>query len=201
MDPNTLEVLKVVLTDTVKILGPASIAAYFTYKATKSQYEFRVREIERNQEFGAKEHLFDYYRDRQVRLEKRNQEATEGCTQLVVQVSAAKDEDDIDRVVLDVAESLLESGLRSSPLEFQRAKRDMERHGLAGSEGYLILEQHEEEISRLEVTRNPPDLAKALLKLIEAWSHAEYCNDDVLESRIEAIFVSHSDRQGDRVTP
>jgi hypothetical protein len=46
MDPASAELIKIVATDAIKILGPAIIAAVATYYATKAQYDAKLLEVD-----------------------------------------------------------------------------------------------------------------------------------------------------------
>jgi len=45
MDPATIDLIKVVATDAIKILGPALIAAYVAYRASKTQFSIEKLKI------------------------------------------------------------------------------------------------------------------------------------------------------------
>ena len=55
MDATTIEAIKPIVTDSIKILGPAIIAAYATYKATMGQLNIKIKDLDKKHEFGVRE--------------------------------------------------------------------------------------------------------------------------------------------------
>jgi hypothetical protein len=95
MDPEFLRVVESVLLDGIKILGPALIAAIATYKGMKAQSELKLQERFKDHEFRAREHLFDYYKNRQVNLSKSHDELAESLGSLLGQASVYNELDDL----------------------------------------------------------------------------------------------------------
>jgi len=60
MDAATIELIKLIATDAIKIIGPAVIAAVATYKTAKSQFENKLVEIKHSNELEARKSLFDW---------------------------------------------------------------------------------------------------------------------------------------------
>ncbi|PKK81925.1 MAG: hypothetical protein CVT49_16345 [candidate division Zixibacteria bacterium HGW-Zixibacteria-1] len=50
-----------VISDFTKIFFPALLAGYFTFLATKRQFEIKLKEIRESNEFNARKLLFEYY--------------------------------------------------------------------------------------------------------------------------------------------
>ena len=56
MNPETVGLIS----DAIKILGPAGIAAYATYRASKIQIDIKLKELDKTHEFTARQSLFQY---------------------------------------------------------------------------------------------------------------------------------------------
>jgi hypothetical protein len=67
MSPELLQLIETVYLESLKIIGPAIIAAYAAHKATKLQYETKLLELEKGHEFKARENLHSYYKERQAK--------------------------------------------------------------------------------------------------------------------------------------
>jgi hypothetical protein len=55
--------------EAIKVLGSAAIAAYATYRATAIQFESKIRELDKTNEFNARDRLYSYWKDRIARVE------------------------------------------------------------------------------------------------------------------------------------
>ena len=53
MPSELLDLIQTVSIEAIKILGPAAIAAYETYRATAIQFESKLKELDKTNEFHA----------------------------------------------------------------------------------------------------------------------------------------------------
>ncbi|WP_193003554.1 hypothetical protein [Aeromonas simiae] len=72
----------------LKLLGPAIVAAIATYKAAALQFNATLQQLRENNELTARQHLFDYYKERQKRLSKGYSSLTYSMDQ-VLRVNAS----------------------------------------------------------------------------------------------------------------
>ncbi len=57
MPSELLNLIQTVSLEAIKILGPAVIAAYATYRATAIQFESKLRELDKTNEFHARDRI------------------------------------------------------------------------------------------------------------------------------------------------
>lgn len=67
MDPQTVIAIKDVLLDSVKILGPAIITAFVTYRVMSTQSAMKLQSLARTHEYEARTSLFKFYRKRRAK--------------------------------------------------------------------------------------------------------------------------------------
>ena len=58
MPSELLNLIQTVTTEAIKILEPAVIAAYATYRATAIQFESKLKELDKTNEFHARDRIF-----------------------------------------------------------------------------------------------------------------------------------------------
>ena len=83
MSPDELAVVKDILLDAIKILGPAIITAIVGYKYGKLQVTLKLKEMDKAHEFGAREHLFNYYKERSKSLLERQGQLNASLNELM----------------------------------------------------------------------------------------------------------------------
>ena len=57
MPSELLNLIQTVSLEAIKILGPAVIAAYATYRATAIQFESKLKELDKTNEFHARDRI------------------------------------------------------------------------------------------------------------------------------------------------
>ena len=70
MDPLSFKAIMDLLSDVVKILGPATITAVVGYKIGESQLLMKIKELNKNNEFKAREKIFDFHKERLAKIDQ-----------------------------------------------------------------------------------------------------------------------------------
>ncbi|WP_020407413.1 hypothetical protein [Hahella ganghwensis] len=70
MDPEIYKMTMEVLSDAVKILGPAIITAVVGYKAGIRQMELKIDEINKGNEFKARDRIFEFHKEKLATCDK-----------------------------------------------------------------------------------------------------------------------------------
>ena len=70
MGPELYKMTMDVVSDAIKILGPALITAVVGYKAGKSQLLLKIEELNKNNEFKAREKIFDFHKEKLAKADK-----------------------------------------------------------------------------------------------------------------------------------
>lgn len=69
MDIQSVQIITNGIVEVAKIVGPALVTAVFGYKIGKSQYEGKLKELEKKHAYFASEKLFKYYQNRGKELD------------------------------------------------------------------------------------------------------------------------------------
>src|SRR3989304_4491348 len=83
MSPDELAVVKDILLDAIKILGPVIITTWAGYKYVKRQATLKLEEMDKTHEFGAREHIFNYYKERSKQLLARQGQLNASLSELM----------------------------------------------------------------------------------------------------------------------
>ncbi len=170
MDPVLAELIKAVLLDAVKIIGPALIASIATYKVTKIQYDLKLKELESSQSFKAREALLEHYKYQKGKIN----EGYNSLTSLFAQILGFAIENNDNKEEID---DLVSAGVGASdmyigmaPFDIQIALRDMEANNLSDIAEYKKLASYEKKSKELKITRNIEELKDTIYLLIEVYS-------------------------------
>lgn len=189
MEPTTIELIKDVATDAIKILGPATIAAWATYMASKSHFELRLKEIERKQEFGARQHLFRYYKERQTQLAQEYAKLRGELEHTLGYVAGyTKGSGDEDSTLVKILVESMEMYSAITPTEIDITMRDMEKNGLTGTSDYEKLKSYKEKISNLATEETFQTLQKNIFTIVEVYHLLQICNQNLLQRQMEMMF-------------
>jgi len=178
MDPILAELIKAVLLDVVKIIGPALIASIATYKVTKIQYDLKLKELKSSQSFKAKETLLEH-----------------SLTSSLAQILGFAFENNDNKEEID---DLVSAGVSASdmyismaPFDIKITLRDMEASNLSDIAEYEKLISYEEKSKKLKITRNISELKDTIYLLIEVYSFLGRCNQIMLENQIQNLFQGY----------
>jgi hypothetical protein len=185
LSPSELSVLKDVLSDSIKMLLPATITAIIVYKVTKTQMSLKFKEINRSREFDSHEQLFNYYKERSRRLLKKHDKLNESLGRLMgfaIGYSSVAEK--------DAAEFLKRVGLtirsfsRVALMDARITKKEMEKNGLNNISEFSELDTYVDEVEKIDPSDNLSALQKNIVTLIEIYSHLHYCLHLMLEKHV-----------------
>ncbi len=193
MDPEIANLIKTISIDAIKILGPAIIAAFATYKATKMQYEIRLAELTKGHEFKAREHLFDYYKDRQIKLSKSHEELNNALGQLLGMAAASQEHDEEDSIneMVDSFSGISNLYAELAPFEINTVLRDFESKDLNSTDEYTKLKSYIGKLEDIQDQRTYSNVKNNVYILLEVYSFLERCNQMLLEAQIKRIFSKY----------
>ena len=188
MNPAIIELIE----DAIKILGPAIIASWATYRAAKSQFELRLREVESKQEFGARQHLFHYYKERQNQLSQEYSKLR-GELKETLGFAAGINEDtgDEDSKIVKLLSESMEMYCAITPIEIDITMRDMEKNSLTKTADYEKLKSYKEKINNLATEKTFQSLQKNTFTLVEVYHLLQICNQYLLQRHMEIMFQKY----------
>jgi hypothetical protein len=189
MEPATIELIKTIATDAIKIPGSASIAAWATYRASKAQFELKLKELESTHQFTAREHLFRYYKERQTQLAQdyaKLKKSLEGDLGFVAGFTESLGDENSGLV--KIMAEYVEFYSTIAPAEIDVTMRDMEKNDLAKTSDYDKLKSYKDKISNLNTQKTFRTLQKNVFVILEVYHFLQHCNQMLLQAQMERMF-------------
>lgn len=193
MDPTLAQVIESVSTEAIKIIGPAVVAALAAYKAAALQFKATLQQLREGNEFSARQHLFDYYKERQKRFSEGYSNLVNSLSQ-VLGANAAAEGDEPDgslKAMLDTFTSLAQLHLGAAPFEIKLVLRDMKARKLEQIEEYKELEGKQAMLSGLVLGKDFESKRAAVFSMIEVYGALERCNQLLLEREMDSLFSKY----------
>lgn len=192
--PEMLAVIQTVLLEAIKVLGPAAIAAYFTYRATSVQYESKLRELERANEFSARDRLFALYTARLRELEEETEKLSQAIGQMIGISSVSGDTPSRDEQrTLDALAGFARVTAKQFPYQARAVLKTMENHGLENSEEYVSLFELSRKAFVIPESPAYDQLRTGLLAILEAHHVVTACTRTLLERNALTMFSQYVD--------
>lgn len=179
--------LQPIVLDAVKILGPAVVAAYAAYKAASVQVEIKLRELESQNSFRARELVFNHLREKLANIEKEAQKYDNELGK-ILGVAAAKFEassDDQPTEYVKILVSTLKVSLTTAPSEARSLLAQMRLAGLETTEECKQLINWDNNFREVEVAMSYAGLRNVILILVETYQIMGACTRKLLDHQIE----------------
>jgi len=192
VEPTIFELIKDITPDAIKILGPAIITAIVAYKISKAQSELKLKEIEKTQQFKAREHLFIYYKERQKQLAQdfaKLSDSLEHDLGLVAGLTDTRADENSELIKTMAQYTQMYSAIM--PIEIDITVRDMEKNGLTGIPDFEKLQSYQDKISHLATEKTFQTLQKNILIILEAYRFLQLCNQQLLQKQMEKTFHNY----------
>lgn len=175
-----------VLSDAIKILGPAIISGFIAYKIAMQQVTLKLKEAEEKHEFSARARLFNYYKEKNQSLIDAQKNLNETLNELmgtIIGVDFAANADD-DRI--NFLRPFKEYVLNNSNLvlkDLEVTKREMERDELKELPEYGELNSYFEKINSLTSDITSTAIQQNIFTLLEIYRHIYSCQHLLLEKQ------------------
>lgn len=192
MDTVLASLLETTIIEALKILGPAIVAALATYKATKIQYDLKLKEIDKAQGFKARENLVEHYKNQKSRVDEGYQSLSNLLGQALGMAVGAlnEDDDEIDDISATMV-GVADMYIGMAPFDLETTLRDMKAVDLADTSEYEKLESYVKPASELNATRNLGVLKSNIYLLLEVYAFMGRCNQMMLEKQIHSLFEGY----------
>jgi len=198
MDPTLAQLIGSVSIEAVKIVGPAVVAAVVAYKAASLQFKSTLLQLRETNQFAARQHLFDYYKERQKRFSEGYASLVESLGQALGFNAALSDDEPnaATKAIQDSFTSLAKLHLGAAPFEIKLVLRDMKAKSLDQIEEYVDLEEKSATLSELSMGSDFESMRAAVIAMIEVYAALERCNQLLLEREMDRLFSKYIDGRG-----
>jgi hypothetical protein len=186
--------LQPIVLDTVKILGPAVVAGYAAYKAASVQIELKLRELESQNTFKARELIFNHLREKLVHIEKEAQKHDNELGKILgmaaAEFEASPDSQPTEYIKILV--SSLKVSLTTAPAEARSLLVQMRLAGLETTDECKQLISWDQRFREIEVSMSYDGLKSMILSLVETYQVMGACTRKLLEHQIERTLTPYA---------
>jgi hypothetical protein len=196
MEPELYKLTMEVVSDSIKILGPAIITAIVGYKAGQSQLLLKIEELNKNNEFKARDKLFDFHKEKLVKVD----ESIASLSEALAAFAGMTAGDDInnksvgslfvDKYVVSYIDGLtfqlnhINDELKKYPADFPRQLEKINKY----------IKQSDE----FEKPITPEDTQVSIVKLIEIYTFCSHCLRLLIEKEAVEIFKPYLSKVDDK---
>ena len=194
MSTELISAVQSIAIDAIKILGPATIAAYATYRASKFQFEARLVELKEENEFAARSVLFDCYKDRHRQLRKAHAKLGKSLGEnvgLIAGLSGGGQDRDYEHFVRLFGESL-QTYFEIAPVEIAITLRDMERKELTDTEEFHSLKKYEQIDQHIGDEDIYEGVKSNCLTYLKIYEFLQMANQLVLTHEMDRVFEKYT---------
>ncbi len=185
MDPELYKMTMAVVSDSIKILGPAIITAIVGYKAGKSQLLLKLEELNKNNEFTARERIFDFHKEKLAKIDESITILNEGLGQCAGMTLA--DMDDQMNLSLFVKKYVI-LYIRDLPYQLDKISDEMEKYSDEFISEREQLREHIERSIDIKEPTTPEEITSVIAELIENYRFVSRCIRLLIEKEAFEIF-------------
>ena len=194
MSPDELAVVKDILLDAIKILGPAIITAIVGYKYGKLQVTLKLKEMDKAHEFGAREHLFNYYKERSKSLLERQGQLNASLNELMgIATGVTLAAKEMSSEFLQTMSETVRDLSSTDKMGLYITKKDMKKNKLHEIPEFNEIDLYAKEVENLSQDNTLSALRKNITTLLEINTHLYYCQQLMLEKTGGEIFKKYLD--------
>jgi hypothetical protein len=174
-----------VISDAVKILGPAIITAIVSYKIGQSQLLMKIKELNKNNEFKAREKIFDFHKEKLEKMDQSIKSLIEGLGQLAGMTLADLDDKMHFSSFVNKYIILYINGL---PFYLKQTYDELKKYSGEFNHDLELLQVYKQRAENLSKPENPEDAQTTIVELIEIHSFVSHCNRILIEKEALEIF-------------
>jgi hypothetical protein len=189
MDAELYKATMDVISDTVKILGPAIITAIVGYKVGKSQLLLKIEELNKNNEFKAREKIFDFHKEKLAKVDESIASLNEGLGQFAGMTIADLDDELNFSSFINKYLVVYIDGL---PFQLNHINDELKDHSAEFSREYERLQVYIKRSEDISKPKNPEDIQSTIVELIEIYGFASHCIRILIEKEALEIFAPYT---------
>jgi hypothetical protein len=168
-----------VIDNAIKILGPALITGMVGYFSASVQFTTRLKELDKNNEFKAREHLYNFYKEQRI----SSGEGVKPTLNMLENILIATASDDLNQTL----RSRLQAILSQRYVVLDTVKQGMKYWNLTDSEPYIQLLAADKDAGRIDYM-NEKITTDQIESLIRFYTFADLCTDKIMNESMNRMF-------------
>lgn len=185
MDPQLYKLTMDVISDAIKILGPAIITAIVGYKVGRSQLLLKIEEINKNNEFKAREKIFDFYKEKLVKVDQSIANLNEGLGQFAGMTLADFDDELNFSSFINKYLVVYINGL---PFQLNHINDALKKYSDEFSREYDRLPGYIKRSQEIKKPNDPESAHNTIVELLEIYEFVSHCFSLLIEKEALEIF-------------
>ena len=189
MDAESYKLTIEVLSDAIKILGPAIITAIVGYKVGKSQLLMKVEELNKNNEFKARDRIFAFHKEKLEKVDESIASLNNGLGEFAGMTLA--DLDDTLNLSSFINKYLVVY-INNLPFQLSQINDEVKKHANELSREYDRLQRYIKLADNISIPENPKDALTVITELLEIYGFASHCLRILIEKEALEIFKPYT---------
>lgn len=185
MDPEITKIILSIVSDALKILGPAIVTGVVAFKTGKSQHILKLKELDKNNEFKAREKIFAYHREK---IEE-NKVAVGHLGNELGQISGmllGGGEEDAD--LSEFMNGYISVYLDKLPFDMALVKKEMELYPKEFEEEKVKIRKLSESIEGLKKPTDARSIHHVVTELLRTYHFLGHCIRLLIEKEAMEVF-------------
>jgi len=174
--------------DVVKILGPAIVTAIVSYKVAKIQIDIKKIEVTKNNQYKAREKIFDYEKEKIEKIETSTNELRNMLYSMAGYISEGISKNDTNWLFFS---STVKNKITVLASEFKSLSFKLSEQRINYEDEYEELEGFVKEIDCNPLSLEPDSLQETIMRLIDMYTFIGSCLQSIAESEAKKIFQEY----------
>ncbi|MFC7298496.1 hypothetical protein [Herminiimonas aquatilis] len=193
MNIETINLIQTVSLEAIKILGPASIAAYVAYKAAAVQLNAKLLELDKGNQFKARESVFSHLKERLLHIDQQTEKLNAEIGHMIGYAAGyrAGDSSPDGQDFALLMGGLMHSVAKHAPLEITVLLNDMQMSGLTSSEEFKTLSERQKTL--ISFSQNPTyeEMKSHAFQLLETYNLLGGCTRLLIQKQMEKVYAPY----------
>lgn len=186
MEPELYKLTIEMISDSIKILGPAIITAIFGYKLGQSQLLLKTEELNKNNEFKARERLFDFHKEKLVKVDESIASLTEALATFAGMTAADNiDNKSVGSLFID---KYVVSYINGLPFQLNHINDELQKYSAEFPRQFEQISKYIKQSDVFKKPSTPDDTQGTIVELIEIYSFCSHCLRLLIEKEAVEIF-------------
>ena len=189
MNAETAKLLIELISDAIKILGPAIITGLVAYKAGKLQLELKIKELYKSNEFKAREKIFEFHKSKLDENSSAMSALSSGLGQVAGMTLADREN---EMKFNGFVNGLINVNLLSLPHEFLNVEQEFEKYNNEFHEEKKHIGELKIRLGEIKKPESPEDALYAINELIIIYGYLGRCIRSLIEKEALNIFKPYT---------
>jgi hypothetical protein len=190
LNSETIALIETVSLEAIKILGPAIVAAYAAYKVASVQLNVRLLELDKTNQFKARESIFAHLKERLLHIDQQTEKLNADIAQMIGFATGYKAGDPSSEGSDFVAlmGGLMHSAAKQAPLEITILLNDMRTAGLTSSEEFRALTERQKSLVLFSRSPSYEEMKSNAFWLLETYNLLGGCTRMLIQKQMERVY-------------